>query len=112
MTITATTLKKLEPDVFGTKKLAEPAELKNLDFSKIIMCAKACDGTYHKVNSQAGKVLAEHKTALANGGFQMVINKFFDEDVHGQRFLVYPNPKNALLIGNLFFGLKKLAKLK
>ena len=112
MEITATTLTKLENNCFATEKLAEPSELKNIDFSKIIMCAKACDGTYHKVNSSAGKILEEHKTALSNGGFQIVINKFFDEDVHGQRFLVYPNGQKALLIGNLFFGLKKLAKLK
>ena len=106
-------LTKTAESSFRPEKLAPEQELdKNIDVSKIILCAKACDGTYHKVCSEVGKILKENQTALANGGFQMVIGKFHDEDVHGQRFLVYPNGEKALLIGNLFFGLKKLAKLK
>jgi hypothetical protein len=111
--ITGTTLNHLGENVFRTEKLAEPAELKNLDPSKIILCVKACDGTYHKVRSDVGDILNQHQTTLTNGGFQMVISKFLDEETHGQRFLVYPNGgEKAILIGNLFFGLKKLAKLK
>jgi hypothetical protein len=106
------TLLNLDKNVFKTEKLAEPRELKNIDMHKVILCTKACDGSYHKVNSEVGEILESNKTALANGGFQRVISNFFDEDVHGERFLIYPNGDRALLIGNLFFGLKKLAKLK
>ncbi|MBT3940469.1 hypothetical protein HOD83_00295 [Candidatus Woesearchaeota archaeon] len=108
----ATVLTKISNEVFRPEKLApEEALDESTNFGKIILCSKACDGTYHKVNSEVGKVLKESRAALSNGGFQIVINKFHDEDVHGQRYLVYPNGKKALLIGNLFFGLKKLAKI-
>ncbi len=110
--INATILQKADGNTFRPRKLAEDTELTNINFSKLILCSKACDGTYHQVNSSVGQILGEHKNTLTNGGFQIVINKFFDEEIHGKRFLVYPNGKNALLIGNLFFGLKKLAKLK
>jgi hypothetical protein len=110
--VTVTILKKIDDNIFHPEKLAEDQELGDLDVSKIILCSKACDGSLHRVNSEVGEVLSEHKTTLSNGGFQTVIGKFGDEDLHGQRFLVYPKDKNAFLIGNLFFGLKKLAKLK
>jgi hypothetical protein len=111
--INAVVLSKINEETFKPEKLAPEEPLtEEMDVGKVVLCAKACDGTYHKVNSEVGQVLREHKIALANGGFQAVINKFHDEDVHGQRFLVYPAGKKALLIGNLFFGLKKIAKLK
>jgi len=105
-------LRMVEEGVFCPEKLQVGVKLdKKIDFSKFILCSKACDGTYHRINSDISEILSENKTALANGGFQRVISKFFDEDIHGQRFLVYPNGQNAFLIGNLFFGLKKLSKL-
>lgn len=108
-----TVLNKEDKGIFRPEKLKIGIKLnEKIDFSKMILCSKSCDGRYHKVNSSVAKVLSENKDTLSNGGFQLVINKFFDEDVHGQRFLVYPNGKQAYLIGNLFFGLKKLAKLK
>jgi hypothetical protein len=110
--VTVTILKKIDDNVFHPEKLAEEQDMANLDVSKIVLCAKACDGSLHRVNSDVGDVLSEHKTTLSNGGFQTVIGKFGDEEVHGQRFLVYPTDNKAFLIGNLFFGLKKLAKLK
>lgn len=109
----AIVLSKVDEQVFKPEKLA-PEEIldKDIDVSKMVLCAKACDGSYHKVNSEVGKILKEHRVALANGGFQAVIGKFHDEETHGQRFIVYPMGKKALLVGNLFFGLKKIAKLK
>jgi len=106
-------LQKMRDNSFRAEKLAPEEEIdKSIDVSKVILCVKSCDGSYHKVNSSVGKILKENKSTLTNGGFQAVIAKFHDEDLHGQRFLVYPNGKKALLIGNLFFGLKKIAKLK
>jgi hypothetical protein len=108
----AIVLTKIEKDTFKPEKLAPEEKIdKSMNMNKVILCSKACDGTYHKVNSKVGQILTDHRTTLTNGGFQAVISKFFDEDLHGQRFLVYPNGKKALLIGNLFFGLKKISKL-
>jgi hypothetical protein len=110
--VTVTVLKKIDDNVFHPEKLAEEQDMADLDVSRIVLCVKACDGSLHRVNSDITEVLSEHQTTLSNGGFQTVIGKFGDEDIHGQRFLVYPNGNKAFLIGNLFFGLKKLAKLK
>jgi hypothetical protein len=110
--VKVTVLKKIDNNIFHPEKLAVDQELKDLEVSRIVLCAKACDGSLHRVNSDVADILSKHQTTLSNGGFQTVIGKFGDEDVHGQRFLVYPNGKQAFLIGNLFFGLKKLAKLK
>jgi hypothetical protein len=105
-------LKKMNEGVFRPKKLETSSEIKSVNFKDIILCSKSCDGTYHRVNSDVAEILSENKTSLSNGGFQKVINQFFDEDTHGQRFIVYPNKDKAFLIGNLFFGLKKLSKLQ
>ena len=40
----------------------------------------------------------------------MLKNLGFDEDVHGQRFLIFRNGKEAYLLGDVVSASKKLSK--
>jgi hypothetical protein len=75
-----------------------------------LICTKSCNGTYYPVFSEVQEVITEHKKR-PNGLSKSVLRTLgFDEDMHGQRFLIFKNGKEAYLLGDVVAASKKLSK--
>lgn len=75
-----------------------------------VLCTKSCNGNYHPVFSELPNLLKEHKSG-SNGMAKEILKELaFDEDMHGQRFIVFKNGGDAYLLGDITNALKKLSK--
>lgn len=75
-----------------------------------VLCTKSCSGNYYPVFSELPSLLKEHKSS-SNGIAKAVLKSLtFDEDMHGQRFIVFKNGGEAYLLGDVVSALRKLSK--
>ena len=80
------------------------------DPNKFFLCTKSCNGAYYPVASELPNILTEQKKH-PNGMARAVLKRLnIDEDVHGQRFIVFSNGGEAYLLGDVTSASKKLSQ--
>ncbi len=110
-------LEPVRPGVYKTKKLADSTSLKPKDILKqsdnIVLAVRACDGMFHRVNSDIADTLARGAGILRKSHTNGILAEAMATDsIHGSRFVIF-HPKNAgsaFLLGDVQTTLKKLTK--
>ena len=75
------------------------------------LCARSCDGTYHIVNNDTIKEIANNRNIKSKSIGFLVSKLTPDEEVHGKRYLVYQNGKQCFLLGDTITALKKISRI-
>ena len=97
-------LEQVRPKVFRTIKFFESKldKKKILSAPEKLACAvRSCDGTYHVVYSDIPESLKKTKSSKVLADLSPVVRK--------QRFLIWMNKAEPLLLGNMGEALKLLA---